>query len=123
MIIFSAAVSADVSPPLAEDSAACMVSSLNRKNYLSNFHMIIFSAAVTADVSPPLAEDSAACMVSYPFRRNYLSNFHMIIFSAAVSADVSPLPPQAGRMTLRLSLQPSPQTSLRLWRNLSASGG
>ena len=37
MIIFSAAVSADVSPPLADDSAA-------------------FSAAVTADISPPLAE-------------------------------------------------------------------
>ena len=40
---------------------------------------------------------------SSKFRRNYLSNFHMIIFSAAVSADVSPLPPQAGRMTLRLA--------------------
>jgi hypothetical protein len=51
MIIFSAAVSADVSPPQAEDSAACLVSSLNRKNYLSNIHMIIFSAAVSADVS------------------------------------------------------------------------
>ena len=68
MIIFSAAVSADVSPPmvelvpyggtcppLADDSAACILSSLNRKNYLSNFHMIIFSAAVSTDVSPPMA--------------------------------------------------------------------
>ena len=55
MIIFSAAVSADVSPPMADDSAACMLSSAVRRNYLGNIHMIIFSAAVSADVSPPLA--------------------------------------------------------------------
>ena len=51
-------------PPLADDSAACMVSSAVRRNYLSNIHMIIFFAAVTADVSPPLADDAAACMMN-----------------------------------------------------------
>jgi hypothetical protein len=52
----SSRLSRDVTcPPLADVSAACMVSSAVRRNYLSNFHMIIFSAAVSADVSPPLA--------------------------------------------------------------------
>ena len=42
MINFSAAVTADVSPPLAEDSAACMVSYPFRRNYLSNYPLVFF---------------------------------------------------------------------------------